>query len=66
MALPHPTLVTLDTLSRFADLPSMLSWAQGRCRSGVECLLPATVTIDGEQQVLMPGDAHYPDYGDEL
>ena len=63
--LPHPTVVTLRELSRFDDLPSLIEWADERSRAGVACLLPATVVINGERRVLMPGDAGYPDYGDD-
>ena len=64
--LPHPTAVTLNDLSQFADTETMLNWACEQGRRGVGCLLPATVVIDGERQVLMPGDPGYPDYGDDL
>lgn len=63
--LPHPTAVTLKGLSRFADTAATLSWACEQCRRGVDCLLPATVVVDGERQVLMPGDPGYPEYGDD-
>lgn len=58
--LPHPTVVTLQSLSRFDAARDMLQWACERGRAGVECLLPAVVMVGEERRVLMPGDAAYP------
>ena len=63
--LPHPTAVTLRELCRFGDTAATLHWACECCRRGVDCLLPATVIVDGERQVLMPGDPGYPEYADD-
>lgn len=63
--LPHPTAVTLRELGRFEDTAATLHWACECCRRGVDCLLPATAIVDGERQVLMPGDPGYPEYADD-
>lgn len=60
---PHPTVRTLRNLAKSHDAAAMLAWADRRGRDGVECILPAIVTVDEQQQVVMPGDPGYPDYG---
>jgi len=63
--LPHPTIVTLQSLSEFVDTNAALRWAGQRCRDGIDCLLPAVVLRSGENHLLMPGDPDYPCYDDE-
>ena len=62
--LPHPTVVTLESLSDFVDTNAALGWAGQRLREGINCLLPAVVMRSGKPHVLMPGDPDYPHYGD--
>lgn len=62
--LPHPTVMTLQSLSQFHNTKTMLGWADDRCRNGVECVRPAVVIVAGERRLLMPGDPGYPDYRD--
>jgi len=60
--IPHPTVLTLQSLSKFDTARSMLEWAARRSDAGVPCYLPAIVTVDGQQQVVMPGSPLYPVY----
>ncbi len=62
LQLPRPTQASLETLGDFADVPTMVDWAERRCRSGVECKLPAVISVEGKPRVVMPGDQLYPDY----
>ena len=62
LQLPRPTEASLETLDDFGDVDSMLAWAEQRCRAGVNCKLPAVISVDGKPRVVMPGDQLYPDY----
>jgi 8-oxo-dGTP pyrophosphatase MutT (NUDIX family) len=60
--IPHPTVLTLKTLGEFDSASSMLEWAAQRSEAGVPCYLPAIISVDGQQQVVMPDSPHYPTY----
>ncbi len=62
--IPHPTQLTLRKLSEFGSVKSMLQWAAQCAKAGVACYLPAVITIDGNQQVVMPDNPNYPTYPD--
>lgn len=63
LQLPRPTEASLETLDEFGDVESMVAWAERRCRAGVDCKLPAVISVDGKPRIVMPGDQLYPDYG---
>ncbi len=60
--IPHPTVLTLQRLSQFRTVESMLEWAAKSSEAGVACYLPALVTVDGCRQVVMPDSPLYPIY----
>jgi len=64
IAIPHPTQLTLRKLGEFGTLESMLQWAAQCAKAGVDCYLPAVITIDGSQEVVMPDNPNYPTYPD--
>lgn len=64
IGMPMPTEATLRDLQRFDSVAGMLAWADGLCREGVACYLPAMVTVSGEPAFVMPDDPRYPDYTD--
>lgn len=63
--IPHPTVLTLQRLSKFGTAESMLEWAAQCSKAGVDCYLPAIVTVAGCQQVVMPDSPHYPTYPED-
>jgi 8-oxo-dGTP pyrophosphatase MutT (NUDIX family) len=60
LTLPLPTLTTLRDLAELEGLPALLEWARRRARKGVPRILPAIVTRDGRDRILVPGDPEYP------
>lgn len=64
IVVPPPTEATLRDLAGFETVAAMLEWAEGCCEDGVACCLPAILRDGGKQEVVMPGDPRYPDYGD--
>ena len=60
--IPHPTVLTLQRLSKFDSVEAMLEWAKTCSEAGVACYLPAIVTVDGCRQVVMPDSPLYPNY----
>lgn len=63
--LPHPTRVSLETLGPFSSVDAMLDWAKQQGRQGVDCNLPAVVSVKGTPTVVMPDDQLYPAYGQD-
>lgn len=63
--IPHPTVLTLQRLSKFDTVESMLEWAQECSEAGVGCYRPAIVIVDGCQQVVMPDSPLYPTYPED-
>lgn len=59
--LMHPTYSTLREIDACHDVSDVLSWARGRADSGVARLLPAWVTVNGKDTVVMPDDPLYPE-----
>lgn len=59
--LMYPTYSTLREITACHDVSDVLSWARGRADSGVARLLPAWVTVNGKDKVVMPDDPLYPE-----
>jgi 8-oxo-dGTP pyrophosphatase MutT (NUDIX family) len=60
MKLMYPTMSTLRDIARYDSVESVIEWARERGKSGVARMLPAFVEIDGKDQVVLPGNPHYP------
>lgn len=59
--LMYPTFSTLREIAECAEISDIVSWARDRADSGAARLLPAFVTVNGRDKVVLPGDPHYPE-----
>jgi 8-oxo-dGTP pyrophosphatase MutT (NUDIX family) len=64
IALPPPTLATLRDLREFGRVEELLAWARRRSETGVVRILPAILSSDGRDRVVMPGHPDYPAHAD--
>lgn len=55
-----PTIKTLEIISRYKTLESLVEWARSCVEWGVTTMLPAVITRDGEMDIVLPGDRDYP------
>lgn len=60
LVLPPPTRATLAELAGVERLDGLLDWAARRQQAGVPRILPAIVTSNGRQRILLPDDPDYP------
>ena len=63
--IPSPTVATLNQLSEFRSVQSMLDWASKQASAGITRCRPAVVTIEGQRRVVMPENPDYPDYPEQ-
>ena len=61
MKLQWPTRSTLKEIAAFESVEQIVAWAKSRADSGIARELPAFVTVDGTDMVVMPGSPHYPE-----
>ena len=61
MILPYPTRTTLRNIAAFADTDGIIEWARARLESGAAKQLPAFVTVNGKDMVVMPDSPYYPE-----
>ncbi|MBT8078807.1 MAG: NUDIX domain-containing protein [Gammaproteobacteria bacterium] len=61
MILPRPTRTTLRHIAEFEDVDGVVQWARSRLESGIAQQLPAFVTVNGKNMVVMPGSPYYPE-----
>lgn len=59
--LMYPTFSTLREIAPYHDVGDVVSWARRRAETGSARLLPAFVTVDGSDTVVLPGDPRYPE-----
>lgn len=60
ISLPPPTLATLNELTAMTDAGHLLGWAAGREAEGVRSVLPAIISDQGRERIVMPGSPDYP------
>jgi len=61
MKLPYVTRSTLRDIEQFDDVSQIVDWAKSRVANGLAKKLPAFVTVDGKDLIVMPDSPHYPD-----
>lgn len=58
--LHFPTIKTLESIARHKTYEALVEWAHSCVEWGVTSMVPAIITRDGEQEVVLPGDKDYP------
>jgi len=65
MTLPFPTVVNLRNIAQYNTVASLLSWASAQTKRGVAKIRPVILKEKGRVRFVIPGDADYPEDGDE-
>ncbi|MCP5090616.1 MAG: NUDIX domain-containing protein [Gammaproteobacteria bacterium] len=58
--LHFPTIKTLESIARHKSLEALLEWARSCVEWGVTSMVPAIITRDGAEEIVLPGDKDYP------
>lgn len=55
-----PTVKTLESVARYKTLDALLDWARSCVEWGITSMVPVTITRNGKQEIVLPGDKDYP------
>ena len=65
MKLPFPTIVNLRNIAEHRTVDTLLAWASAQATAGVAKIRPVILKDKKQVRFVIPGDAEYPDDGDE-
>lgn len=60
ITLPFPTARTLEKITGFSDVQTLLAWAKARNQALIQCVRPVVIAGENGFRITIPGDPDYP------
>ena len=60
LKLHHPTIKTLESIARHKTMENLVDWARSCFEWGITSMIPAVISRNGQQEIVLPGDIDYP------
>ncbi len=60
LKLHYPTIKTLESIARHKTMENLVDWARSSFEWGITSMVPAVISRNGQQEIVLPGDKDYP------